>query len=502
MTNIQINKNNEQLTKGMAKALILILFIVVPGLVSGQGLNLSQYARAPLFYNPAAIGANPSPSLNFHYRGQSLAGGEDARSSIFTGQYTFTNKANTKRTGGLGVSFLHDTQGSNNELTSQGLSAAYAYNLQIAKRQYISYGMQAGYFQQKAGALGLSTGNQWNPLTGFDPLTPSGEAFENERVGFLTLGAGLLYYKEDSSGRQVASLGVAGLQLNQPDISFTGEENPLPAKYVAHGHIALLRNRDWTVGPELYYAYDNRQSFVQGGILARRYFKNENPFDLLKSGFIEAYGRYREGRAAAIGLGLQQPNFALAVGYDYALSQNALPGDAFEISLVLRKPPKVPEKPLAKAIEGDYAIGQARDIIFERERTDNPTKGQEEGNPEEGRTQGDFSLALRKDFKFGFNKAELDNEGKAYLDELAALLKASPNLKLEVTGHTDDVGSPAANKKVSQRRADVVAKYLKKQGINPKRIKTTAMGDKAPLVANDSENNRAKNRRVEFRIYE
>ena len=376
----------------------------------------------------------------------------------------------------------------------------------MQKNQYISFGVQAGYFQQKTGTTGFTTGSQWNPLTGFDPNASIGEQFDGERKGFLTLGAGATYYKEDEEGRQLANFGLSGLGLNQPDISFTGEENKLPVKYVAHGYIALLRNGAWAIGPEAYYARDNHQSFLQGGISARKYFENSNPFDVLKDGFVEAYARYREGKSAVLGLQLLQPNFVVGASYDLALSGNALPGNAFEVTLTLRKPFTKPKPQVQQPIEGDYSLGEVRDFIFKK---DKPAEQVDEGKKEETEDGGEaagsdknYRLALRKDFKFGFNKAELDEEGKAYLDELAALLKASPNLKLEVIGHTDDVGTATANRKVSQQRADVVVAYLKAQGVSAKRLKTTGKADKAPLVGNDSEANRAKNRRVEFNIYE
>jgi outer membrane protein OmpA-like peptidoglycan-associated protein len=73
-------------------------------------------------------------------------------------------------------------------------------------------------------------------------------------------------------------------------------------------------------------------------------------------------------------------------------------------------------------------------------------------------------------------------------------------LKVEIIGHTDDVGTDEANRVISERRAKIVVDYLISKGINPARLKLSAKGKSEPIYPNDSEENRAKNRRVEFKI--
>ena len=81
------------------------------------------------------------------------------------------------------------------------------------------------------------------------------------------------------------------------------------------------------------------------------------------------------------------------------------------------------------------------------------------------------------------------------------MLKQNPELKIEVIGHTDDVGTEEANYTISEQRAKTVVEYLQDKGIDKSRIKYTAKGMSEPLVPNTNEENRAKNRRVEFIIY-
>lgn len=101
---------------------------------------------------------------------------------------------------------------------------------------------------------------------------------------------------------------------------------------------------------------------------------------------------------------------------------------------------------------------------------------------------------------FEFGKAEIKKESLPYLDKLADTLLKSKGWTLEVQGHTDDKGSDDFNMKLSQNRADAVRNYLITKGVLLDSITAKGFGESVPLVPNDSNANREKNRRVEFRI--
>src|SRR5262249_22607653 len=83
----------------------------------------------------------------------------------------------------------------------------------------------------------------------------------------------------------------------------------------------------------------------------------------------------------------------------------------------------------------------------------------------------------REVINFGPNSARLSNIAKAKLDEVALKMKQDPSLTAQVLGYTDSKGSPAANQKLSQARADAVKSYLmKRHGIDGSRITATGMG--------------------------
>ena len=99
---------------------------------------------------------------------------------------------------------------------------------------------------------------------------------------------------------------------------------------------------------------------------------------------------------------------------------------------------------------------------------------------------------------FDTNKAELRDPDRPTLEQVAQLLKNSPNLRLSVDGHTDNVGQAAANKQLSQRRAQAIVDHLVATGIARNRLVAKGFGMEAPVADNRSEEGRAKNRRVEL----
>lgn len=104
---------------------------------------------------------------------------------------------------------------------------------------------------------------------------------------------------------------------------------------------------------------------------------------------------------------------------------------------------------------------------------------------------------------FEFNKATIKPESYPILDSAAQILKDNPKIKVEIQGHTDNVGSAEYNKKLSLRRAQAVVNYfVQKHGIDIKRLRAVGYGEEKPIADNATEEGRALNRRVEFVIIE
>jgi len=108
-------------------------------------------------------------------------------------------------------------------------------------------------------------------------------------------------------------------------------------------------------------------------------------------------------------------------------------------------------------------------------------------------------IVLRNIF-FDFDKSTLRPESTAELDRLAKMLNDMPSLKIEISGHTDNIGSAAYNKTLSESRAKSVVDYLVKNGINANRLTYVGYGFDQPIAPNDTEEGRQQNRRTEFKV--
>lgn len=102
--------------------------------------------------------------------------------------------------------------------------------------------------------------------------------------------------------------------------------------------------------------------------------------------------------------------------------------------------------------------------------------------------------------EFESGKATLTPSGKAILDEMAGALQKVKDKKVEVIGHTDNIGLRESNLALSQARAEAVRSYLADKGIHPDMIAVSGQGPDRPVADNASADGRARNRRIEFRV--
>jgi OmpA-OmpF porin, OOP family len=107
-------------------------------------------------------------------------------------------------------------------------------------------------------------------------------------------------------------------------------------------------------------------------------------------------------------------------------------------------------------------------------------------------------IRITQQIHFEFNKAKIRPESFPILDAIVDVLRDNPKITLEIQGHTDNVGSAGYNKKLSQSRADSVRAYLGQHGIDVGRLTAMGYGMTQPIVPNNTDANRALNRRVQF----
>ncbi|MCU9849865.1 OmpA family protein [Defluviimonas sp. WL0024] len=123
-------------------------------------------------------------------------------------------------------------------------------------------------------------------------------------------------------------------------------------------------------------------------------------------------------------------------------------------------------------------------------------------------TQGDFDreaclgrfeiLSRTGNIYFGPGSARLDDKSVPLLENLHDIVRRCPDLRIEISGHTDSIGSDASNQRLSERRAQSVRDWLAAKGIPADRLLAVGYGETRPAFSNDTEEDRRRNRRIEF----
>jgi outer membrane protein OmpA-like peptidoglycan-associated protein len=112
----------------------------------------------------------------------------------------------------------------------------------------------------------------------------------------------------------------------------------------------------------------------------------------------------------------------------------------------------------------------------------------------------DITLNMPGNITFRTGSSDLDSQFFAVLDSVAKVVTKYDKTLVEVAGHTDSVGADDMNMRLSQRRADTVARYLMSRGINEQRLIPIGAGKTLPIASNDTESGRQANRRVELTL--
>jgi outer membrane protein OmpA-like peptidoglycan-associated protein len=105
-----------------------------------------------------------------------------------------------------------------------------------------------------------------------------------------------------------------------------------------------------------------------------------------------------------------------------------------------------------------------------------------------------------KNIFFDFNQYSLKEESQVELDKIVQLMKDNPTLRIQINGHTDNIGKPADNLRLSENRAQEVVKYLTEKGVQSQRLSFKGFGATQPVADNTTEENRALNRRTEMKV--
>lgn len=187
---------------------------------------------------------------------------------------------------------------------------------------------------------------------------------------------------------------------------------------------------------------------------------------------------------------------------------------ALVIAACTPKPPPAPPAPIinqdsidaamrAREAEAAAAAERARVAAAERaaaERAAAERAAAERAAAERAAAVNAARAAFAQTIYYAYDKSDLTAESRATLTAKVPLLRANPNLRIRIAGHTDERGSDSYNVALGQRRAAAAKRFLVDQGIAAARIETVSFGEERPAAMGSDESAWSRNRRAEFEI--
>src|SRR5258706_102331 len=520
----------------MRKYFLILLLAGVRYCATAQYFQFSQYNFTTTRVNPGWLGLTKYATVDFDYRNQKTGGDFSINSNYFAIAYPLMRQSTGTPWSGIGISLMDDRSGG--VFKTQEASLSYAVNISTGKYESLSIGFRGLMRSQRIDYSGLFTGSQYIDGRGFDPFAFNGENTGNLKVNYNTFSAGMLWMKTDRRGSLLSQLDGAIFDFNKPNNSFTGDNSQLASTLVTHGTFLLNKQSQLNTYSDVLLTYGSGKAVLNVGT---RWQYDLNPSSRSLTDKIDLITRYIVGRSGMVGLQFHNEKFSFGVSYDFpVLIKNYGNTGAVEIGLEYRSP-VTPKNRRAKSKQAKKPSQTNKTVVARKQTMARPptlktlkkdsvskvTPGELPQKPIESVTitKNDSSSIVKTDsttaeakagkikhepliiekitlhFHFEYNSIDLDDETEKFLNDLSATLIENENLKLKITGHTDNRGHEKYNQHLSLKRAEEVKRYLVKTGIDPQRIITDGKGMSEPLNDNDSEEARSKNRRVEISLY-
>lgn len=496
----------------MRLSILVVLFVFLTGESSGQYFQFSQYNFTFLRINPALAGASNYASVSLLYRNQGTEGGFHLKSTSLNAIYPLVNARKGLRWGGLGIGFMDDRSGSGGIFERQEASLAYAVNVFVAKRQSLSLGIRGLYQSTRINLDHLYTGLQYVTDRGFNESVSNGEGDLQARNSHFTLAAGLHWEKTDRDNNRLAYAGISFFDINKPDHAFVRADR-LSTTFVGSGGFQLYRKNNVSFNPDMLISHSASGANYNIG-MATCYALNKG------AGYsrrILLLTRYTVGRHGMIGLQFHNEVYSWGISYDFPVfKKNVANTGALEMGIEIHQFRRKGKRRRIVSPQRRATIKMATVISTPREKVDTQEQESVEMSMSERlRSKRDSLLETTDEsmerhhrileravlhVKFDFNSTGLDAESLQYFDELAVALLDNPDLRLQLVGHTDNVGSDRYNLALSLRRANAIKDYLIERGVEEIRISVEGKGLREPLNGNRTDEDRAANRRVEVVI--
>jgi type IX secretion system PorP/SprF family membrane protein len=442
----------------------IIFCLLAVNYCSAQQLpHYSLYMFNDAVINPAVCGTKGYDRVHLSSTSQ-WVGFEGAPKTQFL-SYT---KGQGERMG-LGAVVFNDITG---PISRTGLQLSYAYNIDVSPTYKLSFGLAGSMFEY------IFDGDKAvlydNTL---DPAAPGG--VEKAIVQDATFGTYLYngnYY-----------IGISLPQLIQSKIKLESDKNNLSRHYFITSGYNFDVNDKLDLEPSVMLKSTDASPFHYDINLRAIYNK-------------QVWGgiSYRNQDAVVVMLGMDYNNYSFGYSFDKTLSDiNTYTVGSHSFMVGYSFEHKKTEEIIEVFIDTDS------DGVSDEEDDCPKTPGPADNNgcpvlTVEQEAVVDTAFA---NLEFVFSKAEITFDSYKSLTRLGSMLMENPDMRLRIEGHTDNVGGDSMNIMLSKARSNSVKVFLTDRGVDPKTIMTFYYGEQKPIATNNTEEGRAKNRRVELTIY-
>lgn len=294
-----------------------------------QDVHFSQFNMSPLLQNPAMSGAIYGLQANVNYKDQWREVGTPYKTFGMSADMRFSKKRNKNGFLAGGISFINDNAGDAGVITNHA-TVNLAYHIKLDRHQNIGGGLQLGMLQRSIGNGNLQWGNQFDG-TNYNPTLPNGEYLATSNFSALDVGIGAVWAYDNSDGDIHVTdnhdlnfnFGISAFHLNRPKYSFTGSDERLPIKFVAHGEgVISIPDTEWGFVPGMMFYSQGKTREFSTGILLRYLISQESKYTGFKSGAAFYVGAYIRAKDAIIPrFVIDYAGWSFGVSYDVNISQ-------------------------------------------------------------------------------------------------------------------------------------------------------------------------------------
>lgn len=306
--------------KNIKYILLVLLFGNTSYNATAQNNSFSQYHLSPVFTSPAEIGTTDYFQVLAHYRKQSLSQGQGYEKLALSAIYPLFRKDGGQRFGGVGIGIMNESSGMNGLLNETSLNAGYAYNLQVNNSNFISFGIQGGYYRRSLDIGEITTDGQYQNGV-YDPGLYVGENFSDNVSQTFKADIGATWTVMDAYGEQKIVLGVSTFNVTRANYEFleSSSKNAAPIQYQVYGSIKVFEMDKLHIIPTFRYRMERNYSQLNVGSLFLYELKEGAK---VQESHIGLGAWYSHNNAVIFSLEFIQPDYVLSLSYDLPASSN------------------------------------------------------------------------------------------------------------------------------------------------------------------------------------